>query len=187
MRGHEHRCATGTHIADDRPHFPRALRIQAAGGSSSTSNSRASATLRPDPAAVAFPSSTRGSAWPLQRPDRPGRAHRRLGASPGGGDGPIRRVEAQQVVAPRQVRVERRSLDQCAYHGRARPALSGIGRPSTSMVPAVGVTRPSSIRIVVVLPDPLGPRNPKTVPTGTSRLRSRPRSGCRTAWSDRGC
>ena len=32
--------------------------------------------------------------------------------------------------------------------------------------PAVGATRPSSIRSVVVLPDPLGPRNPVTVPRG---------------------
>ena len=31
-------------------------------------------------------------------------------------------------------------------------------------VPAVGVTRPSSIRSVVVLPAPLGPRNPVTLP-----------------------
>src|SRR5450759_3933408 len=36
------------------------------------------------------------------------------------------------------------------------------------MSPSVGASRPSSRRMVVVLPDPLGPRNPKTVPSGTA-------------------
>ncbi|RDL09347.1 hypothetical protein DER30_2756 [Streptomyces sp. HB202] len=49
---------------------------------------------------------------------------------------------------------------------------SGIGRPSTSAVPDVGSMRPISIRIVVVFPEPLGPRKPKTLPAGT--VRSRP-------------
>ncbi len=39
--------------------------------------------------------------------------------------------------------------------------------------PAVGRTRPSSIRRVVVLPAPLGPRKPVTSPAATSKLRSR--------------
>lgn len=36
----------------------------------------------------------------------------------------------------------------------------GIRPPSTSTVPAVGSTSPSSIRTVVVLPEPFGPRKP---------------------------
>src|ERR1700730_11067454 len=44
-----------------------------------------------------------------------------------------------------------------------------MGRPSNSMLPEVGGARPISIRIVVVLPAPLGPRNPKKQPRGTSR------------------
>src|SRR6266498_3456631 len=38
-------------------------------------------------------------------------------------------------------------------------------------LPAVGATRPSSVRKVVVFPAPLGPRNPTTVPWSTSKLR----------------
>src|SRR3982751_6571206 len=53
--------------------------------------------------------------------------------------------------------------------GRTASAPPGMDRPSTSNSPAVGRTSPRSIRIVVVLPDPLGPRNPKTAPCGTTR------------------
>src|SRR2546425_97131 len=38
--------------------------------------------------------------------------------------------------------------------------------------PAVGRISPSSIRMVVVLPDPLGPRKPKTSPRMTWRFKS---------------
>src|SRR3954470_2543172 len=41
---------------------------------------------------------------------------------------------------------------------------AAYGRPSTSAEPVVAGTRPVIIRIVVVLPAPLGPRNPVTVP-----------------------
>src|ERR1700760_3828585 len=37
-------------------------------------------------------------------------------------------------------------------------------------VPSLGLTSPSSIRRVVVLPAPLGPRNPVTVPWSTEKL-----------------
>ena len=49
MRGHEHRCATGTHIADDRPHFRVPCGSRPLVGSSSTSNSRgfSNAAARP--------------------------------------------------------------------------------------------------------------------------------------------
>ena len=46
----------------------------------------------------------------------------------------------------------------------------GTGLPSSSISPEVANTRPRSIRTVVVLPDPLGPRNPYRSPSGTSRL-----------------
>ena len=39
--------------------------------------------------------------------------------------------------------------------------------PATSAVPAVGATRVLNVRTVVVLPAPLGPRNPKTSPRRT--------------------
>src|SRR5271166_1242461 len=45
----------------------------------------------------------------------------------------------------------------------------GIGTPSSSAWPLVGKARPSSIRMVVVLPEPFGPRKPYTEPRGTAR------------------
>jgi hypothetical protein len=39
-------------------------------------------------------------------------------------------------------------------------APAGIGTPSRVALPLVGKARPSSILIVVVLPDPFGPRKP---------------------------
>ena len=71
-------------------------------------------------------------------------------------------VEPEQVVAPGQVRVEGRPLDERPDRAAApRPARLGIGarRAACSCRPS-GRTRPSSIRMVVVLPDPFGPRNP---------------------------
>ena len=55
---------------------------------------------------------------------------------------------------------------------RTGSASARYGLPSILALPAVGVTSPSSIRRVVVLPAPLGPRNPTTVPWSTSKLRS---------------
>src|SRR6185369_14603092 len=51
-------------------------------------------------------------------------------------------------------------------------ACSGIRKPSTSISPAVGSSRPQSMRIVVDLPEPFGPRKPYTCarPTLRSRL-----------------
>src|ERR671911_721454 len=64
-------------------------------------------------------------------------------------------------------------------------------------VPPVGVTRPSSMRRVVVLPAPLGPRKPVTEPGSTVKLRSstartwpkfldRPDTTIRPGWSTTG-
>ncbi len=44
-----------------------------------------------------------------------------------------------------------------------------MSSPSTRASPDVERSRPSSIRIVVVFPDPLGPRKPNTEPRGTAR------------------
>ena len=97
---------------------------------------------------------------------RPGRAPRRPGpggarrrrTAPGGGRGPAARGGSWSPRAP-----PRRA-------GTDRPARR-YGMPAMVAVPPVGVTRPSSIRSVVVLPAPLGPRNPVTLPCSTSKLR----------------
>jgi hypothetical protein len=44
--------------------------------------------------------------------------------------------------------------------------------PSISVDPEVGASKPMIMRIVVDLPDPLGPRNPVTAPGRTSKVRS---------------
>ena len=43
-------------------------------------------------------------------------------------------------------------------------AFVATSKPATRAVPAVGCSRPISIRIAVVFPAPLAPRNPKTSP-----------------------
>src|SRR5437016_1036525 len=53
-----------------------------------------------------------------------------------------------------------------------------IGSPRIVAVPDVGCTRPRRILIVVLLPAPFGPRNPKIFPAGTARF-SRSSEGSR--------
>src|SRR5437667_7393278 len=57
------------------------------------------------------------------------------------------------------------------YPTEVRTAIGStpMSCPSTSAVPAEGVRTVARIRSVVVLPAPLGPRNPKTSPFGTSK------------------
>jgi hypothetical protein len=55
---------------------------------------------------------------------------------------------------------------------RSGAASVAYGLPSMVALPAVGVTSPSSERSVVVLPEPLGPRKPVTVPLWTANVRS---------------
>ena len=81
-----------------------------------------------------------------------------------------RRRQHGEVLRAGEPRVEGRALDQRADAsevGRGVDKRPAEHRPA----PAVGVTRPSSIAIVVVLPAPLGPTNPATTPAGTSIVR----------------
>src|SRR5690606_28760878 len=56
---------------------------------------------------------------------------------------------------------------------RAGRSRSTNREPSTVAVPRVGPTRPSTIRSVVDLPAPFGPRKPVTCPSGAVKVRSR--------------
>ena len=86
--------------------------------------------------------------------DAPG--PRRRGPPPG----PMASNSAR-LARPGEVGVRRGRLDQRPdLRAARRGAGAGIGRPSTSTVPEVASTRPSSIRTVVVLPEPLAPRKP---------------------------
>src|SRR5690606_30376714 len=52
---------------------------------------------------------------------------------------------------------------------RSSSACSGTRRPSTSIWPSLGVSSPHSMRMVVDLPEPFGPRKPYTLARGTVR------------------
>ena len=63
-------------------------------------------------------------------------------------------------------------LSSAAPTRRTGSGSRWYGRPSMVAVPAVGLARPSRMRRVLVLPDPLGPRNPVTRPGPASKDRS---------------
>ena len=101
-----------------------------------------------------------GRARPPRAPDRPGagRCDRSRRATSGC------RARSSWGTSPATRRLRRR----CGIDS-ARP--SGTGRPSSRTAPLVGRTRPRTQRIVVVFPEPLGPRKPNTPPSGTTRSR----------------
>ena len=72
-------------------------------------------------------------------------------------------------LARRQVRVDVRVLREEA-HARHRVGRGDAPRRRWSTGRDVGAMSPVSILIVVVLPAPFGPRNPKTSPSSTSKL-----------------
>ena len=109
------------------------------------------------------PPTRRRAAWVRPTWDRTWSA-RVEGQPGGGGDDP-------QVVAGAAAGMEAGGLQQRADVADGIGS-SRYGLPSIRADPAVGVTTPNSIRRVVVLPAPLGPRNPTTVPWSTSKLRS---------------
>ena len=106
----------------------------------------------------------------------------------------LRSAASVRSTAPTPRRRSRRTTPEAAASTRRwfRPVRSGwklwtsstaptavagrsmlaYGRPRTVAEPAVGRTRPSTIRIVVLLPAPFGPRKPVTRPGRTSKLRS---------------
>ena len=76
-----------------------------------------------------------------------------------------------QVVATAATGVHGARVEQRAHH----PQRLGEGAHAAAeheRLAAVGRSRPSTIRIVVDLPAPFGPRKPVTLPGSTSKLRS---------------
>ena len=59
-----------------------------------------------------------------------------------------------------------------------RAGAAGTSRPRIAIRPPLGLIRPSSVRSVVVLPEPFGPRKPCTCPASTTM--SKPSSARRT-------
>ncbi len=79
------------------------------------------------------------------------------------GDAFDARDEAQ-VGRHRHVAVERRVLGQVADPPPHLERLSKTSKPSTVTVPLVAGMKPVMMRMVVVLPAPLGPRKPRISP-----------------------
>ena len=90
-------------------------------------------------------------------PARPGRAASRRAPSLGAREPVERRLEVDQLAAGHQ-RVERRLLERDADRARTSPASATTSCPATRALPPVGRSSVVSIRTVVVLPAPLGPR-----------------------------
>ena len=114
-------------------------------------------------AAAACRASRRGSACRRPPAGRPGRARRRSGRRAVRGSAvTVGGVEPVQVGPAGEVGMEGRALDQRADPGQGRRGpRRASARPSRLTACRRWVaTRPSSIRIVVVLPEPLGPRKP---------------------------
>ena len=119
-----------------------------------------------------------GDAQPLAHPHRVG-LHSLVGAlgqadaverdlDPAVRSGSRRRRDAQ-VLPAGQVPMEARLLDDRTHPLERVTAPLGDGHAEQAHLPAVAGVRPSSTRMSVVLPAPLGPRNPNATPAGTRR------------------
>ena len=74
-------------------------------------------------------------------------------------------LEVEKVLTPGEVGVEGRGLDDRA--DTVQGCLKSVGGAEEVEAARGGRTRPSSMLMVVVLPEPLGPSSPKTCPRGT--------------------
>ena len=81
--------------------------------------------------------------------------------------------QQRQIQPPGEIGEEQRRLDQRSETSGNSP---GTLRPNIFSDPESGRTKPSNSRMVVVLPDPFGPRNPNPPPAST--VRSNPRTAC---------
>ena len=87
---------------------------------------------------------------------------------------PTPRSRAKNLSSPSPVVLSSRANSPGRLPTRARTSTLSlrVSSPKTSARPPVGRMNPSSVRMVVVLPAPFGPRKPKTSPGKTSRSTS---------------
>ena len=130
---------------------------------------RVAAGRRPPRGADACPSSTR----PLyRRPVRPNRPWPATARSAGPRPRPARRPAGEGCACWS-------GADGSGARRRSPrpgpgpwPRSAGTGVPSSDIVPALALVRPSKVRISVVLAAPFGPKEPKAEPRGTSNSTS---------------
>lgn len=113
------------------------------------------------------PSPDRGAACPASSRDRPtscvrqaDQRQRRVGATVGV---TVHGAVDPQMIPPAAAGVKAAGLERSTDHV-SRTVEGRIRRAALAAVPPLGSTSPSSIRSVVILPAPLGPRNAVTSP-----------------------
>ena len=95
-----------------------------------------------------------------------------IGHRPGGGAQAVKHGHEVQVFLNGQVLVERKPLRHVADFALDGAALAADIKAQHLARACIGVSRPLIIRIVVVLPEPLGPRKPAISPFSTVSDRS---------------
>ena len=116
------------------------------------------------------------------RPDRPMRASPSDASADGVLAGALDREPEADVVRDRQgagTRPASGTRTRCSARAEGRYVTSSS---SKWIRPAVGSTRPASIRSVVVLPQPDGPSRVSSSPSAMSLIRFFPRSPRHSAW-----
>ena len=79
---------------------------------------------------------------------------------------PMDRASRLRFLRPENVGKKRGSSTTAPTRSMTWGSWAGTWSPKSRISPLVGRVSPSSILIVVVLPEPLGPRNPCTPPGG---------------------
>ena len=171
MAGDEDGGPVGGERGDERTHLPGSLRVESVGRLVEQQQVARREQRRRDrePLAHAQRVGAVALARGREQPDPlecgidPRARRRRVGV-------PISRVEPGEVRSAGEVGMERRALHQRSHPGQhaARP-VRGCARRAPRSAPRWRWTSPRSMRMVVVLPEPFGPRKPYTAPCGTSR------------------
>ncbi len=161
VAGDEHRGALGGHRGHERADLAGALRVEAVGGLVEHEQVARAHQGAGDGEALAHAEGVRAVALARGR-EQPDPLEGRLDPGPGGAGRVVTSAASRRTRLSRPERYGWKAGPSTRAPTRARtsPDRSGTRSPSTSIAPDVGPTSPSSIRIVVVLPEPLGPRNP---------------------------
>ena len=173
----DERAALCRKVAQEPAQPPDAIGVQAVRGLVEDDDARVSEQGGREPESL--PHAHRVAACALARRGRD--AHELEHLVHATGRDPRRGGKGQQVVAPGAPRMEVGRLERRPDDGE-RVGDVVVATPLDGCVPAVGRISPRSIRRVVVLPAPFGPRKPVIRPGTTSRSRWSTAVNRRTAW-----
>ena len=161
VRGEQHGAAAVGEVAQHAPHPAHAFRIEAVGGLVEDQDLGVAEQCVGEPQALAHAERVLADTPPGRRLVEADELQQRVDAlrrhAHGvGGDGERLAAAAPGVLGGR--------VEQDADASARASAGRGSARRGSVPWPLSGCERPTSIRIVVVLPAPLGPRKPVTVP-----------------------